>query len=105
MWAGAVLKMDGNNALNGAQRGRVLVIEDDADTREAVSDFLEREGFEVEAVENGHLALESLRSRDAPRFILLDMMMPVMDGWSFRRQQRADPQLSSIPVIVVTAGQ
>jgi CheY-like chemotaxis protein len=83
--------------------GRVLIVEDDPDTREMLGRFLELEGFEVEKAANGREALDALRAGDEASVILLDLMMPVMDGWQFRAEQRSDPSLSQIPVVVVTA--
>ncbi|HTI39615.1 MAG TPA: response regulator [Vicinamibacterales bacterium] len=82
---------------------RVLIIEDDPDTREMLGHFLELSGFVVETAANGREALDTLRGGDYASVILLDLMMPVMDGWEFRAAQRLDPALSAIPVIVVTA--
>lgn len=82
---------------------RVLVVEDDRDTREMVSRFLELEGFEVLTARNGAEALDSLKTSGRTCVILLDLMMPVMDGWQFRQLQQNDPSLSRIPVVVVTA--
>ncbi len=65
--------------------------------------FLELEGFHVEMAANGQQALERLQTGMHPCLILLDLMMPVMDGWQFRQQQARDAQLSRIPVIVVSA--
>jgi CheY-like chemotaxis protein len=84
-------------------RHRVLIVEDDPDTRDMLAHFLELSGFEVEKAANGHEALNALRGGDNASVILLDLMMPVMDGWEFRAAQRLDPTLSAIPVIVVTA--
>jgi CheY-like chemotaxis protein len=83
---------------------RVLIVEDDRDTREMLGRFLELEGFEVRTAANGKIALDALREVD-PRdcVILLDLMMPVMDGWQFRQQQTKDPRLAEIPVVVITA--
>lgn len=83
---------------------RVLIIEDDDDIRETLFEVLEDNGFEPSAAANGAEALALLRSAAAkPNVILLDMMMPVLDGWGFRSAQLADPALSEIPVIVLTA--
>lgn len=83
---------------------RILVIEDDEDLREALELSLELAGHEVCSARHGKEALELLRSGAfAPDLILLDMMMPVMDGWEFREAQLADPVLSLIPVCVVSA--
>ena len=80
----------------------VLVVEDDRDVREAVSDALESEGFTVIQARDGEEALA--RARDlVPSLILLDLMMPRMNGWEFRAIQAADPLLSGVPVVVVSA--
>ena len=82
----------------------VLIVEDDRDTREMLGRFLELEGFEVQTAANGELALEVLHQDDErPSVIILDLMMPVMNGWQFRLAQQSDPDLSQIPVVVVTA--
>jgi CheY-like chemotaxis protein len=81
----------------------VMIVEDDRDTREMLGRFLELEGFDVHTAANGRQALDSLRAGDPASVILLDLMMPVMDGWQFRAAQVSDPKLSHIPVVVVTA--
>ena len=81
----------------------VLVIEDDQDTREMLGRFLELEGFNVETAENGRQALDRLGSGSRASVIVLDLMMPVMDGWQFRLEQIRDASLSHIPVIDVSA--
>jgi CheY-like chemotaxis protein len=81
----------------------VLIVEDDADLREMMAQMLSLEGFQAMAVSNGREALEYLHEADVPQVILLDLMMPVMDGWEFRRKQQADPSLASVPVIVLSA--
>ena len=83
----------------------ILVIEDDADILRAIVQVLGDEGHAVRGAVNGRVALELLRqpSSKRPRLILLDLMMPVMDGWAFRAEQLRDPSLSDIPVIVLTA--
>lgn len=80
----------------------VLVVEDDPDARELLRTALTVEGYEVRTAANGMDALTSLRQARAC-IILLDIMMPVMDGWAFRRVQVADPDLASIPVLCITA--
>src|SRR5262249_28876670 len=65
--------------------------------------FLQLEGFDVRTAANGQVALQSLQSAGSPCVILLDLMMPVMNGWQFREEQARDPALSKIPVVVVTA--
>ena len=79
------------------------MVEDDVDTRDMLGRFLELEGFQVEVAANGRQALDRLTSGVHPCVILLDLMMPVMDGWQFRRQQVLDAGLADIPVIVVSA--
>jgi CheY-like chemotaxis protein len=79
----------------------VLVVEDDAATREALTLFLEREGYRVVAAPDGRQALERLRGPVTPDLILLDLSMPVMDGWRFREEQRRDPSLADVPVVLV----
>lgn len=81
----------------------ILIVEDDADLREMMAQLLTLEGFHTTTVANGREALEYLSRGDRPEVILLDLMMPVMDGWEFRRQQEADPSLAGVPVIVLSA--
>ena len=81
----------------------VFIVEDDLDTREMLGRFLELEGYHVESAENGKMALERLESGVPACVILLDLMMPVMDGWQFRQAQARRAGLAGIPVIVVSA--
>ena len=81
----------------------VLIVEDDADLREMMAQLLSLEGFQTSTVSNGREALQYLAGGDKPEVILLDLMMPVMDGWEFRRKQQSDPDLSGVPVIVLSA--
>ena len=84
-----------------AQAGTVLVGEDDATTRRLISFKLKREGFEVVAVENGEQVLaEAARLR--PTLVILDIMMPVKDGYSTLRALKDDPVLSPIPVLMLS---
>jgi CheY-like chemotaxis protein len=83
--------------------GTILIVEDDIDTREMLGRFLELEGYRVETAENGKRALERLGSGVEACVILLDLMMPVMDGWQFRLEQARNAELAGIPVIVVSA--
>ena len=83
--------------------GRVLVVEDDPGTRRGVQELLEGEGFAVDGAEDGAEALSFLRRNSPPAFILLDLAMPGMTGWEFRREQLADPELRRIPVVVMTS--
>jgi CheY-like chemotaxis protein len=81
----------------------VLVVEDDEGLREMMAQLLTLEGFETATVANGKEALAYLHGSSRPEVILLDLMMPVMDGWEFRRHQQADPDLAGVPVIVLSA--
>jgi len=81
----------------------ILVIDDDADIRDSLVELLEFEGYSAAGAANGEEALDMLR-RHPVTAILLDLMMPVMAGFEFRREQLQDPRLSGIPVIVVSAG-
>jgi len=82
---------------------RLLLVEDDSSIRFALSDMLTDEGFDVTTVVNGRDALNELRQAAPPDVILLDLMMPVMDGWEFRVEQRADPLLAGIPLLAMSA--
>ena len=85
--------------------GPVLIVDDDLDIREVLADTLQDRGFNVITAANGLEALELVRSMPAPpSVILLDLMMPVMDGYGFLDERRKDPALASIPVAIVTAG-
>ena len=81
----------------------ILIVEDDLDIREALTHILEFEGYHVTCVGNGQEALDYLRANPNPSLILLDLMMPVMDGWQFRAEQVKDPNLAKIPVVIVSA--
>ena len=81
----------------------VLIVEDDPDLREMMAQMLSLEGFETATAANGQEALEYLHATPNPEVILLDLMMPIMDGWEFRRKQQADPALADVPVIVLSA--
>ncbi len=83
--------------------GTVLVVDDDPDIRDALCELLEDEGYRAVSAANGQEALTYLKSSDLPCVILLDLMMPIMDGWEFRRRQKCDPELANVPVVVVTA--
>ena len=81
----------------------VLIVEDDADLRDMMAQLLTIEGFGATTVSNGQQALDYLRDHASPKLILLDLMMPVMDGWEFRREQRRDPTIAKVPVVVLSA--
>ena len=81
----------------------ILLIEDDRETRITLAEILRDEGYEVVECQDGRQAFDRLRDPQNVSLILLDLRMPVMDGWEFRRLQAADPKLARIPVIVLTA--
>jgi CheY-like chemotaxis protein len=80
-----------------------LLVEDDAAILGSLGEALREEGLEVATARHGQEALEALRAGLRPSVIVLDLMMPVMDGWDFRHEQLRDPALRDIPVVVVTA--
>lgn len=84
-----------------------MIVEDDLYIRESLGEFLRDEGFKVLLATNGSEGLRALRAiqdeSELPGVILLDLMMPIMDGYAFRREQVADARLKDIPVIVMTA--
>jgi CheY-like chemotaxis protein len=82
----------------------ILVVDDDADLRQSLVDLLEDEGYRTQAAASGREALAVLRGQDLPQLIILDLMMPDLNGWQFRDIQSTDPRLAAIPVLVVTAG-
>lgn len=82
--------------------GVVLIVDDDADIREVMREILTLRGHSVVAVANGREALEWLRGGGRACVILLDLMMPEMNGWEFRERQLQDPRLAGIPVVVLT---
>lgn len=82
---------------------RILLVEDDTAIRETMSELLAEEGYRVTTAANGAEALELLDASDAPSLILLDLMMPVMNGFELRRALRSDPRLADIPVVVISA--
>ena len=80
----------------------VLVVDDDPNLQRLLTKFLTLEGFASVPASNGEEALTYLRSGGGAQVILLDLRMPVMDGWAFRREQRGDPELANIPVVVLS---
>ena len=85
---------------------RILLVDDDSSSTEALCELLKLAGHDVVCADNGREALEKLHEDHRERdycVILLDLMMPVMNGYEFREEQLKDPTIASIPVIVVTA--
>jgi CheY-like chemotaxis protein len=81
----------------------VLIVDDDLDIRDSLAEVLEIEGYRVAKAKNGREALRMLQTGQRPAVILLDLMMPVMNGWQFRAAQASDPTIATIPVVVLTA--
>jgi CheY-like chemotaxis protein len=93
--------------LKNELRRRLLIVEDAEEIRTTMAELLAAEGYEVQAAANGREALTLLASaklEELPHLILLDLMMPTMDGAQFRAEQRKHPQLAKIPVLLMTAG-
>ena len=81
----------------------ILVVEDDEDIRETLQMYLQSSGYDVATAANGQEALDVLTETEPPCLILLDMMMPVMDGWKFLAALGERETLAAVPVVVVTA--
>jgi CheY-like chemotaxis protein len=82
---------------------KILLIEDDADLAEVVAEVLLMEGYQLSHASDGKAALELLATSELPDLILLDLMMPNMNGWDFRDAQLRDARLAKIPVVVLSA--
>ena len=82
--------------------GRVLIIDDEPDVRELFQDILKAAGFDAVVAESGAEGLAVLRSDPQIRVVLLDLLMPEMDGWRFRHHQLSHPQFAAIPTVIVT---
>ncbi len=80
----------------------VLLVDDDAGVRRTIARFLDRSGLAVVEAGNGQDALTYLKGGGAASVIVLDLRMPVMDGWTFRKEQRRDPAFADIPVVVLS---
>jgi CheY-like chemotaxis protein len=81
-------------------------VEDDPDLRAALGEVLRDEGYAVVGAAHGQEALSLLRQEPGrTSLILLDLTMPVMDGWQFRSEQRSDPDLATIPVVILSAAE
>ena len=87
-----------------AFRGAILVVEDHQETRYALRDILSDEGYAVAVAADGAAALKWLHEHSPPCLILLDMMMPVMDGREFLIARHLEPTLASVPVVAFSAG-
>src|SRR2546423_11055713 len=84
-------------------RPAILLVEDDEDLRNAIGGALEQSGYETQFASNGREALDALlREEVEPSLILLDLRMPVMDGWEFARVIRCYKRLAAIPIVVIS---
>jgi CheY-like chemotaxis protein len=81
----------------------VLVVDDNVDAVDALGQILEYEGYTVATAYDGREALEYLRRHPAPNLIVLDLMMPIMNGWELRAELAKVPALAKIPIVVMTA--
>ncbi len=88
--------------IEGIQKTKILIVEDDPDVRFMLKTLFEREFYDVKVAENGLVALESVYNR-TPAIILCDLKMPVMDGREFMKKLRSKPQTQELPVVILTA--
>jgi len=91
------------DALTCATNGRILVVDDNAQALRAMSELLQFEGFSVLTAKNGLDALNKMKAADHISLVLLDLWMPVMDGWEVLRRKRSDADIAEIPVVVLSA--
>ena len=86
-----------------ANKQTILLVEDNADALEALTQILEHEGYLVATACEGHQALDYLARHPAPNLIMLDLMMPGMNGWEFRSELAKVPAFANVPIVVMTA--
>jgi two-component system cell cycle response regulator DivK len=84
------------------RKAKIIVVEDNIDNQNLLRLLLEREGFQVATAINGREGLEMIR-QEQPELIVLDLSMPIVDGWELIKHVKADPKIGSIPIVVVTA--
>jgi DNA-binding response OmpR family regulator len=97
-------KRDSSARIRANAPGPVLIVEDDKDIRDSISHLLEDEGIPTLTASNGEEALEVMRTSDVPpSIVLLDLMMPVMNGWEFRKKLESDRSLPCPKLVVVSA--
>jgi CheY-like chemotaxis protein len=87
------------------ETAKLLIIEDDDAARTALGDIFDHEGYPVALCSNGKDALEYLHNKPLPALIILDLQMPVMNGWQFCAERSKDAAIASVPVVVITAFQ
>jgi CheY-like chemotaxis protein len=97
------VRLSGDFALPDRVADAILVVDDDDAYRRVIEQMLHLEGFAPVTVPNGRAALNLLHAGFPAKAIVLDLLMPIMDGWAFRREQLRDPQLARVPVIVLSA--
>lgn len=98
-----MIAVGGNNPMSAAAASTVLVVDDDKNVCDFISSALASQGYKADIVGNGKEALAYLKNSPRhPSLILLDLMMPIMTGWEFRRIQQGDPALADIPVAIIT---
>jgi CheY-like chemotaxis protein len=81
---------------------RVLIVDDDPNIRRMIMAALRREGYSFSEAANGQEALDTMR-RERPHIVVLDLMMPIVSGWDVLRERAGDPELLTIPVIIISA--
>jgi CheY-like chemotaxis protein len=96
-------ELDSERVLREAPKSLVLIIDDDEGIRTALAELLELSGYQVVAAGDGQDALELLADGLEPNAIVLDLVMPRMDGWTFLSRLRADPKFHGVPVVVTSA--
>jgi CheY-like chemotaxis protein len=95
--------LEGRDGVTKRVTGEILVVDDDPDARDSLAELLELEGYAVRTAGTGREALDSCTTDGAPDLILLDLEMPVMDGWQFSREARRSRQLAKVPMVVTSA--
>jgi PleD family two-component response regulator len=100
---GSFLRVPEMDALTCPPNGGILVVDDNARALRAMSELLQFEGFSVLNAQNGLDALNKMKAADHISLVLLDLWMPVMDGWEVLRRKRSDSDIAEIPVVVLSA--
>ncbi len=90
-------------APTASEQRRILIVEDDQYIRDSLAELLADEGYAVEVARDGQDGLDKLKVDPLPNLILLDLMMPIKDGFQFRNEQREDQRIANVPVIIFSA--